>query len=733
MTPMRMRLPQAPAVLTVLIAAVCIAYPLIELTHYAPYQFALTLEPTWQGAIEIAGLCALLLAAQKIRRPAIRFFAMLIPAELFLRRHGVDLAALIDLLYLETIIGIGSVVARKLGARAPQTTAAYVRSFVLGLALWSGCAWGLSALDWGSQHDLRALSLLFALAVALARPQAACVYAYRRACALPASARAVVVLIGAWLLVLFAKTSVAVNFDSLWYGLRGEFVLVGAGSAFKSSGLVSAVYYFPKLFELLLVPVSGVGSSSVIAGMSIGVLAIFAFACHALLVQLDVRSATLRVAIVLLCLTVPVVANTSIDPKPDMLAATLLLATWIHASRFLARRKRDAALWAIACALLAIQSKLVALPYVFALAAVVAVVLATRRREAIPSDATAPTDHSGLVAAILAAAVTLLITLRTFVLTGMPTIGPDALFHLWKALGFELKSPVGTLQWTRAQDWADVPALAFDVLFRPQYAEHIVNYWTGNVWLWALAAIPLFAPRRVEHASGAWWRPPGLALACCGLALMFSIGYYVRGGDGNYYLVAVVAAVLLGVSALARRMSEANGHVLFACIAAFTLFGAAYSFVSADWATGTHAFDHDFHRGFATHRRLNRQLMRNYGVAEIDAYLHHAGRNARVVGCLPDDLDLRIRARTESIDQISYSRPDFLATSQAFLGFLRDDSIRFLIVPRDMHAPTYCLTLPSVHAAIATLAADASVQRIDDRDYVMYDLTGWLARPAAQP
>jgi len=722
----------ASVVATVLLALVCIAYPLIELTNYAPYRFALAIEPTWQGGIEVAVLCSLLLAAQRIQRPALCLVAMFVPAELFLRRHGVDIAALIDLLYIETLIGTGSLVARRLGARSPQTTAGYMRRFVLGLIVWSCCAWILSALNVGSLHDLRRLSLLFAVAVAIARPQPACLYAYRRALTLPQSARAVVVLIGAWLLVLFAKTSVSVNFDALWYGLRGEFVLVGAGSAFKTSGLVSAVYYFPKLFELLLVPLSGLGSSSVIAGVSIGILGVFAFACDAVLVRLQVRHTTLRLAIVLLCLTLPVVANSSVDPKPDLLAATLLLAAWFHVSEFLALRTRSAAWWAVACALLATQAKIVAIPYVGAMAVVVALALAKRRHAPAAIPAPASTDRTGLVAVLLAVLVTLLITLRTLVLTGMPTIGPDAFFRLWQTLGFELKFPVGTLRWTREQDWADVPSLAFDALFRPQYAEHIVNYWTGNVWLWAMAAIPLFALRRGAPKSTGWLAP-GIALACCGPILMLTIGYYVRGGDGNYYLVAAAAATLIAVSTLAARMGDTRRRTLLACVAAFTLFDAAYSFVSADWATGTRAFDLDFWRKFAMHRGLNRQLMRDNGLAEIDDHLHHAGRTARVVGCLPDDLDMRIRARTESINQIAYSRPDFLATTPAFLEFLRKDEIRFLLMPRNAQANNYCVTLPSLHMAITSLAEDQAVRRIEDRDYILYDLTGWLTRTPVSP
>ena len=59
------------------------------------------------------------------------------------------------------------------------------------------------------------------------------------------------------------------GFDPWWYGLRGEYVLVAGGSVFKSLDLVAPVNYYPKLYELLLIPVSGLHDTSVIEGISI--------------------------------------------------------------------------------------------------------------------------------------------------------------------------------------------------------------------------------------------------------------------------------------------------------------------------------------------------------------------------------------------------------------------------------------------------------------------------------
>jgi hypothetical protein len=62
------------------------------------------------------------------------------------------------------------------------------------------------------------------------------------------------------------------------------------------------------------------------------------------------------------------------------------------------------------------------------------------------------------------------LTARTFVLTGMPTIGPDALFALWQTLGLHLHAPAGTLQWSKPHDWSSQPSVS-----SPCNTENIMN------------------------------------------------------------------------------------------------------------------------------------------------------------------------------------------------------------------------------------------------------------------
>ena len=73
---------------------------------------------------------------------------------------------------------------------------------------------------------------------------------------------------------------------------------------------------------------------------------------------------------------------------------------------------------------------------------------------------------------------------------------------------------------------------------------------------------------------------------------------------------------------------------------------------------------------------------------------------------------------------------EYLADRDAFIGFLRAQSIRFLILPLPDAREPDDEVAPAVRAAWRLLAAQPTVERIDDRDYAMLDLRGWLEAEA---
>jgi hypothetical protein len=721
------------AILMFLCSAAFIGVTGWELLVNGPFSWHISQPESVQGGIEALLLIASLATAQCLSIRRNRLIATLLISELFLRRHAVDFAVAFDLIYLEVLIALGSLAMRLNNSGKPERIPEYLHCFVLGLLIWGTFAWAQSALGYGTVRELRLLTCVLGAGAFFVRPMPLSMFAYQCVSKMSLHQRMLVGVLLGWLFVLFAKTNVSFFYDSLWYGLRGEHVLVGDKSAFASLGLVSVVYYYPKFYELLLIPVSGLGNAGIISGMTLMLFVLLAFSAYELLKQLGLTNPTVRLSVVIACLTLPVISNLSLDPKPDILAGLMLMLAWLSAIEFLKRPHRAPLFWMATCLILATQAKLTAIPYAAAL--VVATVIAgwSRRndpyRDSVPSIAATRLAQIGLGLSLIVAGF---VTARTLVLTGLPTIAPDPLFHLWQSMGFTLKPPANSMSWfSHSWDWRDNPQLAIDLLFRPQVLLHVVIYWTGNIWLW-LVLVAVSAKLLVRRSAligdtsdTKLFARTGAALICTGLILMFCVTYGTRGSDGNYYIAAIIPGVLVSASPAWRSISFSPllRIVFYVCIALFAFFQAWYGFLSAGWAPGTRAFDLNFGRGIHEYRKANRRMLAAQGLGAIDYYLRHLDHSARVVSCLDHELDTRLPARTESAGQAFALG----ASANAMLNYLSDYKIEYVVMPRVDASSTKeaCKAVPSLDSAISKLAADDTVKTIIDAKYVMYDLTHW--------
>ncbi|HVT32312.1 MAG TPA: hypothetical protein VHE32_06685 [Rhodanobacteraceae bacterium] len=721
-------------VLALLIAAGTIAFIGIvidQLVDKGPFGWHLARPRTWQGGIEVLALAALLaIVAGVVRSKVWRALLLVAIGELYLRRHYVDLPMFVDVLYLEALIGTGAFAAKLCGAARAADARGYLRLAAAGIVLWSLGAWTLSAFGIGSIQALRAWTLLFAIPAVVARQTPLTVHLARRFATLGGSERAIVAAIGAWFLCLAARTNLVSGFDAWWYGLRGEYSLVATGSVFRSLELVAPVNYYPKLWELLLIPVSGLHDTSVIEGLSIAVLALVALSCAQILKPIVPGSRT-RLLLVALVATVPAIANSALSPKPDLFSAWALLLACIEAAAFAREGRASAFAWTIAGFALAFASKLSAPPYIVAIfAALIGFWWRNGRPRAIDA-----TSERRFAIAIAAAALVVagFVTARTWLLAGVPLIGPEPLLRLFAEFGLTLKPPAGLLGGGPPLDWHDLPALLVDQLFRPQVLGHMVISWIGNVWLhlFALALVAMLLVRKPADETRARVAPVLIVVLLTGLALLLFYRNPERGGDGNYFVLPVALAIAIGGCAALKRLPEGmSSRLLLATLPLFVVFQAAYSFVSAGWATGTRTFDFDLTRSVLDLPRENARIFKADGIAYIADYLRAVPGTARAVGYVRDRSAFRLPATFETLNFYEYWRQEPLESSDAFVAYLADHGIDYLVMPRDDRDPLKREMAPAVLAAERELRAKPDVKLVEDRGYVLYDLATLHARRA---
>lgn len=316
------------------------------------------------------------------------------------------------------------------------------------------------------------------------------------------------------------------------------------------------------------------------------------------------------------------------------------------------------------------------------------IALAVGRYACAPARSVAPAAASQRLAYIALALTTTaaaFVMARTWLLAGMPTIGPDPLYKIWIMLGFQLHEPAGTLVWTAPQQWDQVPGLIVDWLLRPHRMEHIAISWPGNVWLWLpLCGLLLRTPApRIAPAPGAH-RLGGAWLALGGAVLALGWQYHARGSDGNYFIVAVVAASALGFAFAWRCAvaSRATRTTLLGSVLLFAAFQAGYAFVSAAWTPGTRAFDLDFLRSPRDLRQADTDVLAAATLQDIAYFLRARDHVARVVGCAPFRQGVALPARFEDLPTITLSRPEYTRSPDAVLAYMRRFGIQYLLLPR---------------------------------------------------
>ena len=732
--------------ITVTAAALMIGVPAWELLVPGPFHWHVAQPQSWQGGIEALALGVFVASGFYLNRRWAVWLLVVVPAVLYARRHAFDIALIVDVAYLEIVIALGFRIHRWCGSNGKKDSIDYLHAFTTGFVTWSLFAWIASALDVGSIHDLRWLTLAFALLVVLSphRSPTLCGFLLRRVGESPAPTRAWCGVLAAWLLVLFARSKVAIGFDPRWYGLQAEHVLVPNHSIFEPLGLVSPVHYYPKIFEMWLLPLSALGDATILSGMSILMTLLLLVACRTLMRDAGLAS-HVHLPVLGLIATLPALTSIAGQPKPDVFAVFFILLSTIAAARIIRKPSLEAACWLTTGVAIACSAKLTAVPH-GGILILIAALWVWRSRSDQPSDSDRPL-RPALATLLLALTVSGFVVARTWLLTGLPTIGPDPLFKLWKVLGFSLREPAGTLNWAQPPDWLGVPTLIFDELFRPQLLGHIVISWTGNVWLWfagiaLCAAVIIGAPAK---SSPNRVIVPMVALMLLTLAMALGVRYMVRGGDGNYFLFGLVPAIVLSATAAFRQLeySPALGKVVVACIPAFVLFQAGYGFVSGSWSPGTRAFEANFSPKLKGMRNSNRWQLKASGLDKIAEKLSESSGDRRVVGILEESAMFVLPARYEDLTFISFSRPEYVTNAATLLSYMHSQRITCIILPDNTIDLKDIYFSPAAFDAAEVLKSIPLSEEIRDQRYFMVDAsriseTDWqaaisLARMKARP
>jgi hypothetical protein len=652
-----------------IIVAACIWLPWHALYEGSgPFVRQLSRSLAWKSIAECLLLLGAVYGSLRLRKGGILLAAAC--AEVYARRHGVDITLLLLAAYLAGMHAIGRCTAAALGMPSGSALDIRLRDTLLGLVVWSTIIWIASFAGAGSLVAIRVLAV-----ATLGSGLVFWIWRWRSEIAVPArpvtrSGAFLVSSLVTIVLMLVAKAAAAVDSDALWYGLNADRVLFGEGGLFHDQGLVVHVHFYPKLAEALQAPFLGLGSASLITGFSIVCWVLLVATSREVLGELGIGGLRAWFGALFACV-VPAVAASAATPKGEVLAAWLCLSGLLAALRL--RRGETHRHWlgaGLAAVLLAPLARLTVLPYAaMCFLFIVAVVVSRRQRW----------DWRTGFPIFVASLGVFLICLRTYQPTGVALVSPDILVGLQAHIGWTLHDDIGRYEPTFRTPF---PGGLLDSLFGPAAYIHQALFWMGNGWLPLLIAA-------VALRGGRWMRQPVVqllfALGLSMYALLYAYRYGNDGADGNYFIVPIVLLHLVTwVGVLAEGKTSPVPSPFTAGTAAMAAFCLFLVITAGNWFPGTGRLDARFDRTpFSELRTLAMARFRVSGMGPLANALESWPRSTRMLGDMPSSDGGYFPVRYESLSTIAWARPGLLADQATIVRFFRTHGIQLVALSRD--------------------------------------------------
>ena len=386
------------------------------------------------------------------------------------------------------------------------------------------------------------------------------------------------------LLIQIGKMNITLDFDTLWYGVRSEYILDWGYGIYDNPGLVGMAYVYSKGLEVLLLPLSNLASHSYLLFFNIwmvvlGLMAVYRIARF----YMERRYAILSSA---LLSAVPGVMNMSTSAKTDIITWVLQLIMLLYLLSYVAQPKLRSVRYLILAAgayLLSLTMKPTSLVFSTALFGMAGLYLIFTKTLSLKS----PIRHWLLLLPEGAALIG--IWARTMLITGMPVT--SVFTSVFAKMGFQMKYPFAT--GSLPQNYQDESSLhvllrrIYQMLLAPEGKDmgHVVIAWGTSLLFFLLVCILVYllagkklcqdnrtGPLAFAHVL--FW--PFLAVNLVSLVMLYQV-------DGNYFILLYTAVSLFSCRALSCLSEAAPGKAAIMLLVPILSLNVLVSAVS-NWA-----------------------------------------------------------------------------------------------------------------------------------------------------
>lgn len=377
-------------------------------------------------------------------------------------------------------------------------------------------------------------------------------------------------------LVQAGRMNNSLDFDTLWYGVRSEYVLNNGRGIYENPGMVGMAYVYAKGLETLALPLSDLASHSYLLALNLW-MAVAGLAGIYRLAGLFMNRMWALTAVALAS-CIPGIMNMAISAKPDVITWTLQIFMVYYMACYIKERKFALLAMSGGAYLLSLTMKSTALVFSTAIFGMSGLYLLGRRLLSLKAS----WRQWLLMAAPLGALAG--IWARTMMITGMPVT--SVFTSIFEKLGFQMKYPFATSglpqNYEEASNLAVLLRRLYHMLLMPTGKDmgHVVFAWGSPLMLFltgacAAAALLMAADwkwKKAEKGKGSdrknkgkpersslslyahvvFW--PFLAVNLVSLVMLYQI-------DGNYFML-LYTGIIIGSLSLMASLKQA-GHSRF--------------------------------------------------------------------------------------------------------------------------------------------------------------------------
>lgn len=482
------------------------------------------------------------------------------------------------------------------------------------------------------------------------------------------------------ILIQAGRMNVALDYDSLHYGLRSPYILDNGRGIYENLGSVNVVYTYSKGLEVLALPLSGLSGYGFVLAFTIWQTVGVLIMGYRLAAAIGGRKRGLFAACVM-ALT-PGILNMSVTAKSDIPTLLFQLAA-IEGLLFMVRskdRKEQAGHLFMTAGACLISFTLKPTSLVFSTAAVGSGLLCLMAMK-IPVFRLLTKGIGFLRFLLIPGAALLGLWARTYLLTGMPST--SVFTSIWEILGFQVRWPFA---------FSSIPneGISMGVLggllhladrlvrmfFAPlgEDMDHVIIAWGTGLFLLCLTAAICWGRQAAKKKET---RLLWIILFVVSAISIVSI-YLLWQVDGNYFmlwysLAAVCAAVVLPKKNRKKGRKESVWPKWTTGLAVLTAVFQITVMSLTSWAGGVGFTPVSFkHKGYYDHRTESYQKAEAAGRGEIWKFLSSNPRNRVIAfGEHPQCLDFACSVQSYYDTTGSGGNVVLVKTLENFKDYLR--------------------------------------------------------------